>query len=156
MTNFTEAELFAGMVVHLSPDSLKTQPGVQTNVDVGREVTDKSGRNKDDHYFLLLEKDNDGQWLCMPLFSRTAPGSEALSEALKGGEPINWIGQPSYVSRFQHWKASGTAIVNSQKNDTSSPGNRRTYAVGNPSELGRLSAFKLNNRNQFRPVGAKK
>ena len=139
-----------GLVIHLDPSLLKAQGGSETNAQ-----RDETGDRAvpDPRYFLVLEVDRAaGTCLAVPLYSKSAPGSQPLQETEKGGLADRWIGEESFFSRWQHWRIPLSAIPAASVGDDSEPANRRTYAATQPATLRSIADWQHRNRCSFRPA----
>ena len=148
MKRVEESEVVAGLVVHLDTTSLRTRGDVETNAEVA-PTGDRAVQGP--HYFLIVDVDQAAKLAtAMPLYSNQAPGSELLDESRKAGLASKWIGAPSNVSRFQHWRLPTSAIPGASGTKESSALDRRTYALGDAKELARLRALEAGSRAKYR------
>lgn len=145
MTAVSEGEVTPGLVVHLDTDLLRCDGRCLTNARNGEEDRAVQGQ----HYFLVVELNCDVV-VAVPLFSKWAPGSEQLCEALKSGLPEKWVGVCSFYSPWQHWKVPINAIANCSATEESTPETRRRYAVECPERLNEISECKERNREEWR------
>ena len=143
-------EIRPGLVVHLDPALLRAQGGSETNAQ-----RDETGDRAvtEPHDFLVLEVDRAaGTCLAVPLYSRSAPGSQPLRESEKGGPTEHWVGVETFFSRWQHWRIPLSAIPAASASDDSEPADRRTYAATHPAPLGDIASWHHRNRCAFRPA----
>ena len=142
-------EVVPGLVVRLDTARLRAGGGSRTNAqstpDEDRAVTDV-------HDFLVLLVDaRASQVTAIPLFPRSAPGSAPLDDRLRTG-PVEWLAQPVYYSRWQHWQIPVDALVDAALVEPESPDARRTHASGNMDALQDLANWASRNRCTFREV----
>jgi hypothetical protein len=93
-----------------------------------------------------------GMCIAAPLFSKDAPGSDRLDESRKAGLADKWLGQPTFTSRWQHWRIPVASIATASGAEESLPTNRRTYAENDHAELDRILWWETKNRNTYRAV----
>lgn len=148
MSVIDPSEVKRGLVVHTDTALLRAIGGSSTNAEVSGE-SDRAVFGP--HYFVVLEV-ADGEALAVPLFSQRAPGSEPLTEQLKGGLPDKWIGETSYFSRWQHWRIPIAALAAASGNEESDATARRTYAVESPATLESMAGWAAKNRASWRPI----
>ncbi len=148
MSGVAESEGALGLVVHLDANLLRELGGSSTNAELSKSEDRAVERP---HYFLILDLDDDVA-VATPLFSKYAPGSEPLEEKLKSGLPDKWRGEPSYFSRWQHWRIPLSAIPASSAEDQSETGSRRMYATNDKDVLARAASWICKNRACWRPL----
>ncbi|WP_457653672.1 hypothetical protein [Rhodocaloribacter sp.] len=148
MSAVKRAEVSAGLVVHLDTQVLRDLRGAETNAKV---CNGHDRAVQGPHYFLVLEVEAD-TCIATPLFSKAASGSDLLDEARKAGLADKWIGQPTYTSRWQHWRIPLASIEAASRDEESDPVNRRTYARGDAAELERILSWQAKNRCPYRAV----
>ena len=149
MPALLDSEITAGLVVRLDTDLLRARGGSLTNAQVtpteDRAVTGT-------HDFLVLATDTASRMAtAIPLFPRSAPGSAPLDDRLRAG-PADWLAQPVFYSRWQHWRIPLDAIVAASSDDPGAPGARRAHATGNAEVLQDLANWASRNRCAFRAV----
>ncbi|MGE4482729.1 hypothetical protein [Acidocella sp.] len=130
MVAVTASEVEPGLVVHLSPELLKSAGGCKIQVEPGKET-------QDDHYFLIVAVYEDETALATPLFS-TKHGIRdrvLLVEAQKSGKEALWIGTSSYFFKWQFWRIPVHALELASAKDDSQPENRRRYAASDKTVL---------------------
>ena len=141
-------ELRPGLVVHLDTAVLRRLGGSSTNAEQGatydRAVTGP-------HYFLVVAVDEaTGLVTAVPLFSRAAPGSEALDPARKRGTLALWTRAPSWYSRWQHWRIPRDALVAASAGELTRPEDRCRYADDEPATLRAIARWAARNRAGWR------
>lgn len=139
-----------GLVLRLDPSVLRAEGGSETNAQ-----RDETGDRAvaEPHYFLVLEVDDAaGKCLAVPLYTKSAPGSQPLRESEKGGPADGWMGEETFFSRWQHWRIPLSAIPAASAGDDSEPANRRTYAATRPATLQDIASWYHRNRCAFRPA----
>ena len=143
-------ELVPGLTVRLDQHEftkygkhlVKARPGIEEVLEEDRF-----------HSFLLLKFDAlHGMWLCTPLFSKWAPGSEQLGD-YKSGDFPGWRA-PSFISPYQQWMLPVAAIVGASSGEMTDKGGRSFYAVHELTELTRLAEMRKRNDAAWRVLGA--
>lgn len=140
--------LKAGLVVRLDTDALRAHGGCQTNAVLGPEG-DRAVEGV--HDFLLLRVNADAD-VCtaVPLFAKSAVGSQPLVEELKSGAEEGWIGTEVFFSRWQHWRIP-SALVSAAISANALPDLPR-YAANDASALDDIRAWESRNRAEYRPA----
>ncbi|WP_133364624.1 hypothetical protein [Qipengyuania sediminis] len=148
MSALDSSEVRPGLVVHIDTSVLRSLHCCETNAEV------KDGYDRavvGPHYFLVIKILGDIA-LAVPLFSKTAPGNELLREELKSGLADKWIGEPSYFSRWQHWRIPPFALAAASAAEESGPNNRRAYATQAHEAIGSIGEWATKNRCEWRKV----
>ncbi len=97
----TEAEIAAGLVLHLDPDTLANRGGSYTCKD--------EQRAQGGHFFLCLSVDaGSSRWL--PLYSNPGDGRAQVAANGRTGHQ-KWTGGTWYWHRDQVWTAPHAAVV---------------------------------------------
>lgn len=143
-------EVVPGLVVHLDTTELRRLGGCQCNAE--RTATNDRAV-VGPHYFLVVRVDSQSHVAtAVPLFSKRAPGSDELIERHKTGLADKWLGVPSYVSRWQHWRIPSAAMVAASNTDEATQGTRRGYAIACPEALEQIANWETKNRAAYRAV----
>ena len=108
MSALDRSEISPGIVVRLDTARLRAAGGSLTNAqltgDEDRAITGVSD-------FLVVAVDTDAEVaLALPLYPKSAPGSAPLDDARKSG-PADWLAQPVFYSRWQHWRIPFSSLV---------------------------------------------
>ena len=141
----TPPAIEAGDVVALDTGVLRRAGGSRTNA---QQTADEDRAVTGVHDFLVLHVDRAaGQLSALPLFPRSAPGSAPLDDRLRSGPP-EWLAQPVFYSRWQHWQVPLVALSAAITGDET---NRR-YAAGKEEVLRELGNWASRNRCAFRPA----
>lgn len=149
MTQIDRSEIAPGLVARLDTAALRGAGGSSTNAQITPEA-DRAVTGVAD--FLVLSADaRTGLALALPLYPRSAPGSAPLDPARQRG-PADWLGAPVYYSRWQHWRIPFDAFTAASADEPTSPGARRTYAIGHADTLQELANWASRNRCAFRPA----
>jgi hypothetical protein len=144
------SEVVAGLVVHLDPAVLRSEPGCSTTAPVLGSV-DRAVL--DSHFFLVLHVDEvDGAALAVPLYSHCASGSERLDESKKGGKASTWLGAASFYSPKQYWWIPPQHLQRAAYADDSTASDRRTYAADDPAELAAIADRRLLSPSPWRAL----
>lgn len=143
---FNDDEFVPGLVVFIDPQILTQDPRTKNNVD---QTPEGDYSVKDGHFFILLDKREDGLWLMAPVFSVGNIGREPLDEDLQTGFVPRWREQKSHVAKWQHWLAPVSAIHDAALNDDSPSDDRRRYDNKIGRHVARLVGFADANRNPF-------
>lgn len=146
MPTLNPDDIQPGLVILLDTEVLRREGGSLTNAqataDEDRAVTGA-------HDFLIVQVDATARRaMALPLFPRSAPGSAPLDDKLRGG-PGEWMAQPVYYSRWQHWRIPLEALTAAAGD---APGERRTYAWNSADTLQDLANWSTRNRCMFRPA----
>jgi len=149
MPPLARSEIAPGIVVRLDTALLRATGGSLTNAqlsdDEDRAVTGVSD-------FLVVAVDVDAELaLALPLYPKSAPGSAPLDDARKSG-PAEWLAQPVFYSRWQHWRIPFNALTAASDSETSSATARRTYSSWHADTLRELANWATRNRCDFRPA----
>lgn len=150
MSALAGAEIVPGVVVQLDADALRSTGRAKCNAEL---TADMDRAVQGEHSFLVLRVvPGTDTVILTPVFSRIAPGSEPLDEALKSGFASKWIGVGLYINRWQHWEVRAPDVVTHSAVEDTPMGNRRMYAVNHRAELDRILAFRKKNRAPWRSM----
>ena len=150
MSALSPHEVCPGLVVHLDTAVLRRLGGSTTNAE-HRDGADRAVRGP--HYFLVLEVDDGAELVtAVPLFSRLAPGSDALDPHRKAGTLALWRDAPSWYSRWQHWRIPASALIAASVGELTAEGDRCRYAAGDAARLAAIARWAARNRAPWRPV----
>jgi len=143
-------EITPGLVVQLDSTMLRTLGGCETNA-----VLNAAGDRAvaDVHDFLVVGVDAvTGRCTAVPLFDKSAVGSEPLVESRKSGHATGWIGTSTFYSHWQHWRIPLAAIVSASGEDPASVDDRRRYSSDDRSVLDDVRVWESHNRSAYRSV----
>ncbi len=143
-------EITPGLVVQLDTTMLRALGGSETNA-----VLNASGDRAvaDVHDFLVVGVDAaTGRCTAVPLFDKSAVGSEPLVESRKSGHATGWIGTATFFSHWQHWRIPSAAIVSASGGDPASVADRRRYSPDDRSVLDDVRVWESHNRSAYRAV----
>ena len=128
---------------------LRAEGGSLTNAQLS-DAEDRAVRGVSD--FLVLAVDaGTGSALALPLYPRSAPGSAPLDQARKSG-PADWLAEPTFYSRWQHWRIPLDALAAASGEEPSAATARRTYSSWHADTLQELANWASRNRCEFRPA----
>jgi hypothetical protein len=147
MTAVERQEIVPGLVVRLDTAALRARGDSRTNAQATAEE-DRAVAGVHDFLVLLVDA-RAGEAMAIPLFPRSAPGSAPLDDRLRAGPP-DWLAQPAYYSRWQHWQVPLDALVAASGEDPQPVGERRTHAAGNADVLQDLANWASRNRCAYR------
>jgi len=143
-------EINPGLVVQLDSAMLRTFGGCETNAVLNAEG-DRAVIGL--HDFLVVGVDAaTGQCTAVPLFDKSAVGSEPLVESRKSGHANGWIGTSTFFSHWQHWRIPSSAIVSGSGGDPASVADRRRYSPDDRSVLDDVRVWESHNRSAYRRV----
>jgi hypothetical protein len=149
MPPLDRSEISPGIVVRLDTSVLRAAGGSLTNAQRS-DTEDRAVTGVCD--FLVVAVDaGAGPALALPLYPKSAPGSAPLDPARKSG-PADWLAEPVFYSRWQHWRIPLDALVAASGGETSSANARRTYASWHLDTLQELANWASRNRCEFRPA----
>lgn len=138
----------AGLVVRLDTSVLRERGDSLTNAVHGPEG-DRAVTGE--HDFLIVGLDLP-RTLCtaVPLFTKTAVGSQPLDTTLQTGGSSDWRQSTVYFSRWQHWRIPTTSVVAAMVDDASTATTRRRFAALDRSALDDIKNWEGRNRAEYR------
>lgn len=149
MPPLDRSEISPGIVVRLDTSLLRATGGSLTNAQLSGDE-DRAVTGVCD--FLVLAVDAGAESaLALPLYPKSAPGSAPLEAARKSG-PADWLAEPVFYSRWQHWRIPLDALVAASADETTLPTARRTYSSWHADTLRDLANWVTRNRCEFRPA----
>jgi len=149
MPPLDRSEIAPGIVVHLDTALLRAAGGSLTNAQMS-DTEDRAVTGVSD--FLVVAVDAGAELaLALPLYPKSAPGSAPLDDARKSG-PADWLAQPVFYSRWQHWRIPFDALVAASVGESTSATARRTYSSWHADTLRELANWATRNRCEFRPA----
>jgi hypothetical protein len=150
LSALTRAEIAPGVVVQLDVDAIRSTGRAKCNAERNASM-DRAVLGE--HSFLILKTVPGTDTVVLtPVFSKAAPGSEALDEALKSGFAPKWVGVRLYFNRWQYWEMRVPDVVAYSHVEDTPEGDRRLYAVNQPGEIDRILALRKKNRAPWRSM----
>jgi hypothetical protein len=149
MPPLDRSEISPGIVARLDTAVLRASGGSLTNAQLSAGE-DRAVAGVVD--FLVVAVDAAASTaLALPLYPRSAPGSAPLDPARKSG-PAEWLAEPVFYSRWQHWRIPLDAFAAASAGEPSGASARRTYSSWHAETLLELANWASRNRNEFRPA----
>jgi hypothetical protein len=149
MPPLDRSEISPGIVARLDTDVLRAEGGSLTNAQVS-DTEDRAVRGVCDFLVVAVDPGTDSV-LALPLYPKSAPGSAPLDPARKSG-PAEWLAEPVFYSRWQHWRIPLDALAAASVGETSAASARRTYSSWHADTLQELANWASRNRCEFRPA----
>lgn len=141
-------EIRPGLNVFLDAALLATLPGVLSNT---RMVAHNNRAADDFRPFLIVEVDEDGVCLCVPLFSRFARDRIELDQSLKTGPGRGWSERPSYFSPYQFWMIPSDCLIAASAREMNAVGRRQRYGDHAPDALAAIAARRNDSDTDYHP-----
>jgi hypothetical protein len=149
MPPLDRSEISPGIVARLDTAVLRASGGSLTNAQLSAEE-DRAVTGSVDFLVVALDEAS-GSALALPLYPKSAPGSAPLDPARKSG-PAEWLAEPVFYSRWQHWRIPLDALAAASTEETSTASARRTYSSWHADTLQELANWASRNRCKFRPA----